>query len=205
MSEENILELPRLKGLLRMIDCADPLAHYDFNPQLLNETQKILERRRRTLDYDVTDHSEKLSFHQLVSRNRFVFFFIVQRSGKYHSSHALSLRLRLAAEYHDSISTFFVSLNDDPDADTLFCQGTGFAIFPSSPTMMTLLNVTQVPSLVIIDSTTGRPLSTDAALAIEWNEPHDVINAWQRKSSGLSMSQKIFSVLTCQSDACTIS
>jgi hypothetical protein len=67
------------------------------------------------------------------------------------------------------------------------------------------LNVTQVPSLVIIDSTTGRPLSTDAALAIEWNEPHRVINAWQRKSSGLSLSQKMFSVLTLQSDTCTIS
>jgi hypothetical protein len=44
---------------------------------------------------------------------------------------------------------------------------------------MSLLNVTQLPTIVIIDSNTGRPLFRDSALAIEWNDPHDCLNAWQ--------------------------
>jgi hypothetical protein len=65
---------------------------------------------------------------------------------------------------------------------------------------MSLLNVTQVPTIVIIDSDTGRPVSRESALAIEWNDPHDRFNdnkkdgfnAWQAGGSGLTAWQKCF-------------
>eukprot|EP00980_Cylindrotheca_fusiformis_P012281 scaffold3001_cov122-Cylindrotheca_fusiformis.AAC.6 len=168
--------------MLRLLDVADDLPLFAFNPEVLNETQKVLERRRRKVDFNGSNYSEG--------------------SGKYHSSHALTLRLRLANEFHDSMSTFLVCLNSD--TDKLFCQGTGFATFPASSVILTMLNVSKVPAIVVVDSTTGRPLSADAALAVEWNEPQDVINAWEAGKSGLSASQKTFSTLTFQGD-CAIS
>jgi hypothetical protein len=99
------------------------------------------------------------------------------------------------------MTTFVVSLNDNgEERDTLFCQGTGFSSFPSSSILMMLFNITQVPTIVIVDTTTGRAKSPDAGLAMEWNDPHYVINAWQRGNSGLSLSQKALSVITCQSN-----
>jgi hypothetical protein len=211
MKEEDdtlIAEIPRLKGLLKMLNFDDPLHFLHFDALQLNETQTILERRRkkvRNREMRATDDysSDKFTFQQLVARNRFVCFFIVQGSGNYHSIHTLNLRKKLAMDYHDSMTTFLISL-DGKESDNSFCEGTGFAIFPFFPMATRLLNVTQVPAIVVIDSTTGRPLSSDAALAVEWNDPHFVINAWQRKKSGLSCSQKAFSVLTFQS-TCTIS
>jgi hypothetical protein len=70
--------------------------------------------------------------------------------------------------------------------------GTGFAALGSTPVLMSLLNVTQVPTIVIMDSDTDRPLSRESALAIEWNDPHDCFNkdgfnAWQAGGSGMTV------------------
>lgn len=200
-------DFPRLKGVLKMLGCAEDLPSFHFNLQQLQDTQKVLERRRKKGRKELLgaadSPSEMLSFKELVARNRFTCFFIVQGSKHFYSEHTLNLRKKLAMDYNDSMTTFFISVSDNESSGTFFCEGTGFAIFPSSEILLTLLNVTQVPTIVIVDSTTGRPLSSDAALAIEWNDAHYVINAWQRKDSGLSIAQKALSLVTCQS-ACTI-
>jgi hypothetical protein len=91
-------------------------------------------------------------------------------------------------------------LSNQLPEESSFMHGTGFAALGSTPVLMSLLNVTQVPTIVIIDSDTGRPLSRDSALAIEWNDPHDCLNAWQAGGSGLTACQKGFSLATFQSD-----
>lgn len=83
--------------------------------------------------------------------------------------------------------------------DAAFCRGSGFCSLPSSPIFFTLFNVVAVPSIVIVDTMTGRPISPDAGLALEWNDAHYVMNAWQRGSSGLTWCQKLLAVLTFQS------
>jgi hypothetical protein len=91
-------------------------------------------------------------------------------------------------------------LSNQLPEESSFMHGTGFAALGSTPVLMSLLNVTQVPTIVIIDSDTGRPLSSGSALAIEWNDPHDCLNAWQAGASGLTARQKVFSLATFQRD-----
>jgi hypothetical protein len=68
-----------------------------------------------------------------------------------------------------------------------------------------LLNVTQVPTIVIINSDTDRPLSRESALAIEWNDPHDCFNkdgfnAWQAGGSGMTVPWLPVKVTALSSD-----
>ena len=199
--------VPKLKGLLRLLESqcqrASELSFYPYDAQQLEEVHTIFQtRRKRKLLHEIPSHvSVTKSFHQLVSRHRFVCFFIVQGTKQFHNSHAINLRRRLASDYNDYMTTFLVSLGKDSDTeDSLFALGTGFAVFPSSSTFMALLNVTQVPTIVIIDSLTGRPIPQDAILAMEWNDdPQFVIHSWQQGKSGLSAGQKTLSVLSFQS------
>ena len=90
-----------------------------------------------------------------------------------------------------------------------FGTGTGFTYIRLQPTSslsiaMALLNVTQVPTIIVFDTSTGRPISSDAKLALEWNEPHDVLQSWHVGHSGLTTCQKLLAVATCQSGDCTI-
>ena len=207
-SRERQSDAPRLKMILRMIQphYPDSLPVFDYNEQLLIETQITLKNRRKRRVESRMYPSSHDSFTDLTRRHRFVCFFVVQPagSGSYYSTHDLLLRKRLATGFHDSMTLFVVSLSDHYlPQESSFLHGTGFAALMSTPVLMSLLNVTQVPTIVIIDSNTGRPLFRDSALAIEWNDPHDCLNAWQAGGSGLTASQKVFSLATFQGD-CTI-
>jgi hypothetical protein len=194
--------LPRLRGVLKMMasHCPDVLSVFGYDAEILDETQTILQSRRKRRAVSEHPPSRRISFEHLIGLHRYVCFFIVQGSGTYYSSHSLALRQRLAAQYHDSMTTFVVSTGTT-QMDTVFCRGTGFASLPSSPILLTLLNIFQVPTIVVVDTTTGRPISSDAGLAMEWNDAHGVINAWQRGSSGLTLRQKSLAILTCQSSS----
>ena len=212
---------------------------------------KTRRRKRPILSNDITnkvgadenqedDHHQQhslssLSFATLVSQHRFVCFFVIQDDqGPYYSHHVLTLRHRLATEYHDCMTVFVVSLNHTPttqrnntdaiDEETTplcndngkqhgtrqqqcctFMDGTGFIKLVRDPSIvMTLLNVSQIPTLTIIDTVTGRPIPLNAALALEWNEPHNVLQAWHMGQSGLSISQQLLAIVSCQSHECTI-
>lgn len=195
-------EIPRLKGYLRMIQAEEPLSFYPFDGDKLQETQTRLERRKKSNDSNSFASIPK-SFIDVLADHRFVCFFIVQGNKNFHSNHALTLRKRLALKFHDRITTLVVFCGDS-EGQPLFCRGTGFASFPFSATLMSVLNIVHVPSLVVLDTQTGRPIHSDAALAMEWNDPHAVLDAWEQEQSGLSSSQKVVSVLTLQSN-CIIS
>lgn len=205
---EPIPQVNPLKGYLRMLQVEEPLSFYPFDGDRLQETQTRLERRKKST---AGNHSSSLmaiekSFAQVLKEHRFVCFFIVQGNKRnFHSNHAMTLRKRLALKFHDLMTTLIVFCdNDSSQGEPLFCQGTGFTSFPSSPTLMSVLNITQVPSLIVLDTLTGRPIHSDAALALEWNDPHAVLDAWQQGQSGLSSTQKVTAVVTLQSN-CAIS
>lgn len=146
-------------------------------------------------------------FEELVCRHRYACFFFIQGNpSQFYSSHCLTLRKRLAEDYHDVMTIFLVVIGDyaDPSTDDAFCQGTGFALLPSTPILLSVLNITQVPAAVVLDSGTGQKMSKDAMLAIEWSDPQSVINAWQRGKSGLDCTQKALAVASLQTD-CAIS
>lgn len=167
------------------------------------------------------------SFVELVGLHKFVCFLIIQDDGLYQSNHVLTLRRRLATGYHDCMTVFVVPLNstragakststssassnillEDPNendvpSSSLFAVGTGFTLLPPSAVLRTVLNVTQVPTVVIIDTSTGRPLSLNAILALEWNAPHEVLQAWHTGHSGLTTLQLVGAIATCQSQEC---
>jgi hypothetical protein len=90
---------------------------------------------------------------------------------------------------------------DTPHVDNFFFfHGTGFAVFPSEQNdiVWNMLNISQLPSVIVNDTTTGRIVSADALLAIERNDPHFVINSWQQGKSGLSCLQRLLAAATCE-------
>lgn len=82
-----------------------------------------------------------------------------------------------------------------------FCKGTGFCLYPTNPfsvsTTLALLNISKIPSVVVLDSFTGRIVSSDAIISIERNDSHTVVNRWQSGRSGLSPWQQVGAVVTC--------
>lgn len=198
----------RLKGYLRILQVEEPLHFYPFDGDVLQESQTRLERRKKKNISNQNSYIQK-SYVDLVSEHRFVCFFMVQGGGNFHySPHTLTLRKTLALKFHNRMTIMVVFCGKDSgEASSLFAQGTGFASVPSSSTLMSILNITQVPSLVILDTKDGRPISSDAGLALEWynrNDPQELLDAWVQQQSGLTPTQKVFSVLTLQSN-CTIS
>jgi hypothetical protein len=94
--------------------------------------------------------------------------------------------------------------NDDNNAEPQshpFSKGTGFCLFPTTPfsvsTTLALLNVSKIPSMVVLDSFTGKVVSRDAIISIERNDSHTVVNRWQSGRSGLSLWQQMGAVATC--------
>jgi hypothetical protein len=168
--------------------------------------------------------SSPKSFVELAGLHKFVCFFIIQDDGLYQSNYVLTLRQRLATGYHDCMTIFVVPLNstttstafvsgssgsssllEDPNdaaRRSLFALGTGFTLLPPSALLRTVLNVTQVPTVVILDTSTGRPLSHNASLALEWNAPHQVLQAWHSGHSGLTTLQLVGAIVTCQGQEC---
>jgi hypothetical protein len=97
---------------------------------------------------------------------------------------------------------------------SILAAGTGFVKMEFNPILLTILNITQLPSLVVIDTTTGRPLSGSSSssrfnhhtmVAIEYNDPDSVIQAWKQGKSGISCCQSIWVTATCQDSACVVS
>jgi hypothetical protein len=206
-----------------------PLFEYDVE-LLQDTQSMFQKRRGRMNHQSQQDNGTRipqynLSYQELIARHRFVCFFIIQgNDSNRYSKHTLRLRKLLSNGYHDSITTFLVPVggntmvlsssykdnhgdnnNTDDDIEEssnnfLFCHGTGFVLFSQTSYLITMLNTSQLPSVIIIDSTTGRIVSQqDALLAMEWNDSHTVINSWQQGKSGLSCLQKLFAIVTCES------
>ena len=214
-----------LKGFLRLIasQCMNEnLLCFEYEHNRLTDSQIMLQKRRRRstrpracATTSVSCSSHTASFEELTTRHRFVCFFVIQgNASHFYSHHSLFLRQRLAQDFHDVMTTFLVSLGngsgDENDAVAagveIFSQGTGFCHLPETPLLRSLLNISQVPCIIVVDTTTTdqKKMSQDAMLAIEWNDPHHVINAWQRGQSGLTWTQKIIAVITLQSSPCVI-
>lgn len=201
----------RLKGILRLISSQYPqeILTFEHDPTLLAESQTNLQnRRRRKRPFNRQHPSQPSTFDELVNRYRYVCFFFVQGNpSHFYSIHCLTIRKRLAAEYHDVMTTFLVNVGasaSGPGDDSIFCQGTGFAVLPPTPVLLSMLNISQVPVAIVFETATGQRISRDAMLAMEWNDPQSVINAWQRGKSGLDCTQKALAIASLQTD-CVVS
>jgi hypothetical protein len=205
----------RLKGLLRLLSsqCQEEVRAFEYDPMALTDSHAVLQNRRRRRPYSSTQLllSQTSSFEELVNRHRYVCFFVIQgNASNFYSKHCLMLRKRLAEDYHDVMTTFLIAPGDrsatggQESHDNLFCKGSGFATLPASAVLLSMININQVPAIVILDTSTGQRISRDAMLAMEWNDPHSVINAWQRGKSGLDCTQKILAVASFQSDCCIL-
>ncbi|KAG7359738.1 hypothetical protein IV203_034836 [Nitzschia inconspicua] len=94
------------------------------------------------------------------------------------------------------------------DGGNVFCNGTGFALLSLHNTsiLLSMLNVTQVPSVVVVDTVTGRRLGDTALLAMEHHRDHPqrVIDAWEQGKSGLSCCSTMLAIATCRTSSCVI-
>jgi hypothetical protein len=91
----------------------------------------------------------------------------------------------------------------------LFCLGTGFSLLPDDNTsfLLSILNVIQVPSIIVVDTATGRKVGGDATLlAMETHRdnPQQVLQAWEQGKSGLSFCETLLALAKCQTLACMI-
>ena len=169
----------RLRGRLKMIASSQnfslELERFPFDESLMKDGDMALRnrRKRRIFHGNRGDASATtVSFESIVSEHRYVCFIVVQSSqDSYYSKHTLDLRRRLAEHYQDSVTIIAVFVQGGPTSnasendclrdDTIFCQGTGFAALSSAnaPLLLTLLNVSEVPTMVVFDTSSGLPLS----------------------------------------------
>ena len=181
------------------------LSSYSYDENQLNETHTILQNRRKRHrsmgSSTASSFTTATSFTEAVHEHRFVGFFFTQ-GGPYYSQHELSLRKILAsAGYQKAMTLFVVFLGGQQGSDEVFLQGTGFTELPARSVLTTLLNVTKLPTLVVIDNSdsetsTGRPISHDESLAVKWNEADAVLRSWENGKSGLSLTQKAFAMFS---------
>lgn len=154
LSQEATKQRP-LRGLLRLLQGQiDPkhstristdseknkealVSVYRYHGQTLRESQKQLEKKKRSTKSSTVDshnpsiendatgrdipHSHhSMPFDVVVRRHKFVAFFVVQgfrnaAGNPCYSAHALHLRNILAKDYHDVMTTFVLDLGDAPD------------------------------------------------------------------------------------------
>mmetsp|Transcript_428 Transcript_428/g.495 ORF Transcript_428/g.495 Transcript_428/m.495 type:complete len:380 (+) Transcript_428:125-1264(+) len=138
--------------------------------------------------------------------------FVIDTSSGFDRSNFNDLLLPMADNMDDETTNDSNNHKEEQGffSNNNFCSGTGFAIYPLPPsqptnnsfllTTLTVLNVSKTPSVVVIDTTTGRIVSRDVILAIEKNDSHTVVNRWQLGKSGLSFFQQLCAVVTCQSE-----
>lgn len=203
MDEKSALVAPsRLKSILRLVASrqSEDLDCFEYNSDVLSASHSTLMKRRRRKHHDLPVPNHSASFEHLATRHQYVCFFVVQgNASNFYSNHCLLLRRRLSQDYHDVMTTFLLSMGDDTSVG-IFCEGTGFSHLPSTPTVRSLLNISQVPCVIVVDVKTGQKMPQDAMLAMEWNDAHTVINSWQRGRSGLSCTQKMLAVAALQSN-----
>jgi hypothetical protein len=96
-------------------------------------------------------------------------------------------------------------LDDNDDVWDLYCLGTGFALLPNNNSntslLLSMLNVTQVPSIIVIDTATGRQVGGDVALLAmvsNRDNPQRILQAWEQGKSGLSCCETLLAMATCQ-------
>lgn len=207
--DAELTETMHVKGLLRMItsQCPEHARVFPYDPLTINESHSLLQNRRRRRKLNQTLGSEEIPLLQLANRHRYICFFVVQNySSNLYSNHCLMLRKRLAEDYHDVMTTLLITVGNTTGTrttshdDDIFCQGTGFASIPASSLLLSMLNITHVPTILILETSSGQKISRDAMLAMEWNDPHHVINAWQKGNSGLTFAQKVLAIATLQSE-----
>jgi hypothetical protein len=183
---------------------------YD-NEQLTNSKLKLRKgkQKRRELDMEVADPINRVisvELEEYITRTEITLLFFCHPT----QQHSLRLRSTLASfcNVHADTLSCLALFGGDTEAITqeekqdvqLFFRGTGFLTIndnTTSTSILRFLNVTHIPSLVVIPHNSGRPIMGQE-VALEWNavdpsstEAELLLQRWKSGSAGLSLSQKI--------------
>ncbi|CAB9505877.1 expressed unknown protein [Seminavis robusta] len=215
------------RGVLSLFKKEQEYKLHPFDLELLTTTKLLLRKgsRRQAKNKDIEASSaeaksaETAALEDQIAKTEITLLFFFHAT----QPHSLKLRRTVANFCNDHSDTVhcLALFGGDSEAQTetekadmdVFLQGTGFTYFSdtnnNANTVLRFLDVTQIPSLVVIPHATGHPIMGQEA-ALEWNavEPssaEDLLQRWKGGGSGMSLSQSILSgALGGSSSACSI-
>lgn len=217
------------RGVLRLLkNDASSYQKYPFDSELLKLSRTLLRpkcRRKRSSSSSSEATATTIpvqNLEELISTKEFSIFFF------YHPEQPHSLHLRsVLAEFCDKYSdklfcvAFFGGESEDFEAQTLFVQGTGWLQLQlqlreddengtkTLSNLLSLLDITQIPSIVVVPNATGRPI-VGQDLAVAWNAATEssavaMMERWREGCSGLTLSQTLLAkTLGDSSSVCNI-
>lgn len=215
----------RLRGVLSTLRDVNNLIQHSQDEDRLRKAKLLLRSMKRKRQEPQSPLVESVSLQEIISQHEFtvVFFF--------HPRHAHSLQLRsILSDFcarEDTRTSCLAAFGGDPEAATaeeiedcdLFFDGTGFLQIcrndepgqKACASLLRFLDVTQIPTIVVIPNSRGRPIMGQE-MALEWNASKGdaesisaLLQRWREGGSGLSISQSMLSsVLGNSSSVCTL-
>ena len=205
------------RGVLRLLEKEGiSFQRHNFDPEELRATKALLRSRNRQRSenlHNTTITTILPNLEECLKTTEFtlIFFFHPQQP---HSLQLRSIVAEFCNKYKDKV--FCLALfGGDPNAatteelgyQTLFFKGTGFYQIVRNEvgnqvasSLLSFLDVTQIPSVVVLPNSTGRPI-LGQEVAMNWNASGEespsapqMMERWRSGGrSGLSLSQTILS------------
>ena len=198
----------RVPGLLRFFP--ERVTRFPFDAVAWNSvskqrTNRIRQRQRsnNTSQGSAIQKESVLLSNTILSQSVVVVFVFDP-----YQAHSLKIRkqlVELCSAFDTDIVCLAITSDDITSSSESFLQATGFCTCPFTPSLQTILNITHVPSLVVLCNGKKIPTSVHEELALEWNNDdfEKILQAWKQGQSALSMCQQLQASLMFPS--CTIS
>ena len=185
----------RRRGVLSLL--SSELAHHPFDIESLNESTSLLRKRKRRQQQQQRQRQRQhaLPLESVVldpTESEFTLFYF------FSTDNLNSIRFRpVLAKFVDKNRSkcHCVAVSNDDYNDhhnDVFLAGTGFRFVPwdhpHRTALVRLLAVPCVPSVVVVENSTGRRITEYGMQAIE-AENDDLFPQWRNHTSGLSYSQ----------------
>ena len=178
------MSIPRRRGILALID--GELQSYEYDAQLLEKSTAAMRRKRKRFEQQTTISRTTRQEYYNPSRSEWTLFFF----GSSNNLNCLRFRpilVDFCQNHPDKVQCICVP-NDEEE---LLVQGTGFYCLPWGHTnrsaLLTLLAVTQVPTLVVVSNHDGRRITDRGMSAIESNTtPSLLFERWRKGESWTS-------------------
>jgi hypothetical protein len=207
------------RGVLSMFRSIDHFERHSFDIEALTNSKLLLrkgQKRRRELGIEGAEpftHVVPVELDAYITGTEFTLLFFCHPT----QQHSLRLRSALATfcNVHADKLSCLALFGGDTEALTqeekedfqLFFSGTGFLTIDDNTTstsILRFLNITRIPSLVVIPHNSGRPIMGQE-VAFDWNAAVDpssaeaelLLQRWQSGSNGLSLSQTIMASSVC--------
>lgn len=216
------------RGILATLRDVGQCCQHPYDDDDLRASKLLLRSRKRTPGKSCTEDGRPMpvSLQDIFSRKEFTIIFWFDP----RQPHSIQLRSTLSAfsaRNDDKLSCLAIfggeknaATAEDKKGFKTFFLGTGFLEIGhddetgqrACASLLKLLVVTQIPSVVVIPSATGRPVRGQE-VALEWNGSADngnedaaLLQRWREGKPGLTFSQGVLSTVIGDSNsACTVS